>query len=309
MTRRLVAVVVILVIVVAARYALRGLQLEQIAHLLRGARPLPIAAGALAALMLQVSRAAFWRLAMRQQAPIPLRRFVRYTIVGNAASALLPARAGEAVRVWLLVDLERVAVIDAVGAALAERALDLVSMVLVLSPLLLLLASVPVWVTRAGVGLFVAAIAIVIAVHTIARRADRAEGLLGKLGRALSSLASWPRFLLGLLVLTVGWLFDVAALVLVGYALGLPLPPAAPLLVLLSVNLAIAVPAAPAQLGSHEAGTMIALALLGIDKEPALAFALVYHAVHVLPLLLAAALDAPLLVRALAGTRRTPAAS
>jgi len=65
------------------------------------------------------------------------------------------------------------------------------------------------------------------------------------------------------------------------------------------VNLAIAIPAAPAQLGSHEAGTIVALGLLHVPTPDAVAFALLYHAAHVLPLLAAAGLDAPLMVRAL----------
>ncbi len=307
-SRALVALAVLAALGLGGYYALRGLRPAEIGAALHRARPLPLVAAALAALAMQACRGLFWRLALKPPRPIALPRFVRYTILGNAASALLPARAGEAVRVWLLVELDGVQAVDAVGAALAERALDVASMVLVLAPLPLLLPGGPPWVIRTLALLGVAGAAIVVAVAVIARRTPRGDGLLARLARALSQLSSWPRLGAGIAVLTLAWLFDLGALILVGHALGLSLPPAAPFLVLLTVNLAIAVPAAPAQLGSHEAGTLLALALLHTPRAEAVAFALLYHAAHVLPLLAAAALDAPLLYRGLAGVNRRRAA-
>jgi len=47
------------------------------------------------------------------------------------------------------------------------------------------------------------------------------------------------------------------------------------------------VPSTPAQVGALEVGALAALQLLHVDKEPALAFALLYHAAQVLPLIAA----------------------
>lgn len=303
--RLAISIGVVAVLIAGFFYALPGLRLSEVAGSLGRARILPLVLAAIAALTMHVFRAMFWRLVLRPPQPIPLWRFVRYTIIGSASSALLPARAGEAVRVWLLSELEHVPAVEAIGAALAERALDVASMVLVLAPLPWLLPDAPHWVTRALWLLTLAGAVIVIAVSLLARRGGRepGTGLVGRLARALAPLASPARLGLALLILLAAWLLDLAALMLVARSLGLALPPAAPLLVLLSVNLAIAVPAAPAQLGSHEAGTLVALSLLHVDRPDAIAFALLYHAAHVLPLLVAAALDAPLLVRALRRSR------
>jgi uncharacterized membrane protein YbhN (UPF0104 family) len=59
------------------------------------------------------------------------------------------------------------------------------------------------------------------------------------------------------------------------------------LLVLLSLNLAIAVPSTPAQVGAFELGASAPLALLGVPPERALAFALLYHVMQALPTTLA----------------------
>jgi uncharacterized membrane protein YbhN (UPF0104 family) len=49
------------------------------------------------------------------------------------------------------------------------------------------------------------------------------------------------------------------------------------------VNVAIAIPSTPGQVGVFEAGAVIVLGTLGVGRSEALAFALLYHAVHVLP--------------------------
>ncbi|MEO7730770.1 MAG: lysylphosphatidylglycerol synthase domain-containing protein, partial [Kofleriaceae bacterium] len=69
------------------------------------------------------------------------------------------------------------------------------------------------------------------------------------------------------------------------HAVGLDLPLASGLLILFTMNLAIIVPSTPAQLGALELGALAGLDLLQVGHEPALAFALLYHAVMILPLL------------------------
>jgi uncharacterized membrane protein YbhN (UPF0104 family) len=89
-------------------------------------------------------------------------------------------------------------------------------------------------------------------------------------------------------VRSLAWsvLSDTIDLVLVALclrALGIHLPPTAWALVLLSVNFAILLPSTPGQVGVLEAGAVVALTIAGVAPAPALAFALVYHAVHLVP--------------------------
>jgi len=56
--------------------------------------------------------------------------------------------------------------------------------------------------------------------------------------------------------------------------------------VLFGVNLALAMPAPPANLGNFELGAGFALVGLGADRDQAAAFALGLHALQVLPTLL-----------------------
>jgi uncharacterized membrane protein YbhN (UPF0104 family) len=94
----------------------------------------------------------------------------------------------------------------------------------------------------------------------------RGRSLAGALGWALASHA-----------------VDALAIALCLAALHLHLPPASSLLVLLAVTLVLALPSAPAGMGSLELGAVAALRLLGVDEARALAFALVYHAMQAVP--------------------------
>ena len=69
-------------------------------------------------------------------------------------------------------------------------------------------------------------------------------------------------------------------------AVGLHVDPAAPLLVLLGIMVVLAVPSTPSSLGALEFGAVAALKLLGVDEERALAFALLYHFMQLIPVTL-----------------------
>src|SRR5262249_18318170 len=87
------------------------------------------------------------------------------------------------------------------------------------------------------------------------------------------------------------WLIDFGCVLLVFSAVGIKAPPAVGLLVLLGVNVAILIPTAPGNLGALEIGAIAALDLVGVPRAPAGAFAILYHAVQAIPLLIAGLFD------------------
>ena len=100
-----------------------------------------------------------------------------------------------------------------------------------------------------------------------------------------------PRVLLrSFLCVLASWVCDLTAIWLVIAALRIDAPPAAGMLILLVVNLAVAIPATPAGAGTFELGALAAFELLGLPRDRGLAFALLYHAVQVLPMLAAGAI-------------------
>lgn len=59
--------------------------------------------------------------------------------------------------------------------------------------------------------------------------------------------------------------------------------PLVPLIVLVAVNLAALIPGLPANLGPFEMACVLALGTTSIAEEPALGFAIIYHALHTVP--------------------------
>jgi uncharacterized membrane protein YbhN (UPF0104 family) len=85
----------------------------------------------------------------------------------------------------------------------------------------------------------------------------------------------------------LAWVCEFVMIALCSRSLGEPIGPTLALVLLLGINLAIAVPSAPASAGPFESATVVVLTLAGFAKGPALAFALVYHAVQVVPVTIA----------------------
>jgi uncharacterized membrane protein YbhN (UPF0104 family) len=83
----------------------------------------------------------------------------------------------------------------------------------------------------------------------------------------------------------VVWLADLGQVMAVLYAVDIHLPAPAGLLILFTLNLVIILPSTPAQVGALELGAIAALDLLHVAPAPALAFALLYHALQVIPLI------------------------
>jgi uncharacterized membrane protein YbhN (UPF0104 family) len=82
----------------------------------------------------------------------------------------------------------------------------------------------------------------------------------------------------------VSWTLEVNVILIAMRAVGLAMPLAAAILVLLAVNLALAFPLAPpGNLGTLEVGATLALLGFGVAKEQALAFGLVYHFLQIIP--------------------------
>jgi uncharacterized membrane protein YbhN (UPF0104 family) len=80
-----------------------------------------------------------------------------------------------------------------------------------------------------------------------------------------------------------GWTAEVVMLHLVLSALGLPSGPGLAALIVVFINVATALPGVPGNLGTFEAGVVLALATAAVNREAALSFAIFYHALHLVP--------------------------
>jgi uncharacterized protein (TIRG00374 family) len=81
------------------------------------------------------------------------------------------------------------------------------------------------------------------------------------------------------------WFLETSVVYFTLYAFHVRVTPGDALLVLVAINMAMVVPfAPPGNFGTVEVGATLALMELGVPKEQAVAFALVYHLLQVIPI-------------------------
>ena len=265
----------------------RQLDIARLGRTFAQASPLPLLAVVLVAFAGIAWKAAFWRFALSAVFPVPFAQLFRYAVAATVGSVLAPARAGDAFRVWILRrrhDVPLSATLTIVGL---EKLGDVGALVLLTVPLPWIAPQLAVgwWL----VGLSAVAFAAVVGITLIRRHPKWSNW------SPLAGLRMFDRrgpVAAALACVLMAWLFDIVTIELVLYAVGVLPTVSAALAVLLITNLAIAVPVTPGNVGTHEIGSALALKLLGVQAETATAFALLYHGLHTIPVLLAGFVDA-----------------
>jgi uncharacterized membrane protein YbhN (UPF0104 family) len=284
--RRAVRIGIIFVVALLCVLLVRRLDLARLRAALASAS-LPLVALAAAVNLGQGAiRALFLRTLLAPLRRVGLVRLYRYNLAHFAANNLLPARAGEWVRIELLRVHEDVPRSASLAVALIEKVLDAIALLLLALPLPLLLPNLPRSVSTATCLLGIAGLVALAATWTLAERGANAPGWWGQLARGAAVVRRGRSLATALAWSLASHLVDAAAIAICLTAVDIHLPPAASLLVLLGVTLVLALPSAPAGIGSLELGAVAALRLCGVDEERALAFALIYHAMQVIPVTL-----------------------
>jgi len=297
--RRIALVLVGVAISVAAGLlAVRGVDLDRTAVVLRTADLswLVIALGVLAVQI--VVRAARWRLLLPADGPerVAVARIVPVALVGYLGNAVLPARLGEALRGVLLARRESLPTAQTLGSVILERVLD-TRVLAVVGIAAAIAIGVPDWIVRvAGIGVVVSLAglaALSAAPRLLARiRIGRVERLIETVARFVhgAGVGRRPRRIAAAIGLClVAWALDAVLYWLAARAIGLELAPAGAVLVSAVTVLSTAVPSAPGYVGTFELAAVAATGALGIDPSVGLAFALVAHAVALLPIACAGA--------------------
>ena len=291
-------------------YVLRGADLGRVGEAVTSARFDLIGLAVLAMVATYVARAVRWCHLLEPLGSVHLGVALRATIIGFAATAVLPGRVGEVLRPYVLARRERLSVSAAIGTVVLERLLDLAVIlaifglaVVVFEPLAaiedngLLAALYAGAAAAAGVALATLALACVAATSPISvgRLVARVTVVLpAGLSQRLAQLAH--RFAEGLGVMrrpgplvwamawtVVIWLTITAGLWFVSVAFGISMSPAGAGIVLVLIVMGVAVPT-PAGVGGYHAAFQVgATTLFAASAESAVAAGLVAHAISFLP--------------------------
>lgn len=235
-------------------------------------------------------------------------------MVGFMASFLLPLRAGEIVRPWVLSRWQQVSFTTGLASIMVERIFDTITIFLLFGLCMSRMDAVPDYVVLGAKGLGLMALLMlffVLACYFQSRRilawaqratrfllgrrtplwADKAEEHLAGFMEGLKAIRSW-RSLLAVTAWSVLLWLAVAAWFQLGLvAFGHPTEPMAGLLVTVMVALAVAAPSAPGFIGTFQAGCVVALSVvLSYSREFAIAYSVFAHGFQVLVIVGAGAL-------------------
>ena len=222
------------------------------------------------------------------------------TMIGFMVNNVLPLRAGEFVRVYVVARRWGHGFWTALATLIVERVLD--SLVIVFIMIVLVLRIPVPRPLEIGAAILLAADLIAVCalcvlalapdrtrvlIERLTRRwpalQNRTVGILGTFGRGLEGVRT-PAHLFPLAVWTaIIWALPVFITWTMFRALDLDLPWIAAWVVLAFVALGVAIPSAPGYVGVFHAAATIALTMFGVPATAAFGYALLFHATQILP--------------------------
>ncbi|MFA6033513.1 MAG: lysylphosphatidylglycerol synthase transmembrane domain-containing protein, partial [Myxococcota bacterium] len=263
---------------------------NQLWVVVKSAKPLPILAVLLLNFGIIALKAWRWQLVINATKVVKFSSVIMTTLVGFMANNLLPARAGELVRIFALGKREGISKTTVLGTLALDRVFDGVGMMAVLVALPFMMETsermrtITLW--------FVVIIAALFALVIMLARQEQAgwvkhlpisdkwmalaEEMFLKLRDGFKTVNSF-KLTTAVLVVSIGtWFVQALMVMLCLQSIGIDqfgIPQA--LFILMAINLAIIIPAAPGNFGTFEISAVVALGMLdkGIGDTQRLSFA------------------------------------
>ena len=277
-------------------FSLRGVEWRRVGEIIAGARWRYLVAMIAVALLSSLGRATRWRILLNAtEAKVGLSTVFLAMMAGYLGNLVLPARAGELVRTFLISRHSALTKTYVLTTALGERVMDAIALILFSSLALLGVEQKPTWM--AGIARSLAALAIVSAagvavlpyIHGWIERVLKAlplpvvlrDKLLGLLEQVILGLRAFhnPGRLAAFVALTpMIWLGDTCGALLTAKALGLSLSFPVTLLLLCALGLGSALPSTPGYVGVYQFVAVKVLGPFGISPTDAVAFVIVLQA-------------------------------
>jgi uncharacterized protein (TIRG00374 family) len=248
------------------------------------------------------TKAIRWWIFLRAAGARSLGLALRATFAGLGLNNILVASGGEAARVIFVARNAHLPSATVLATVALERLFELVGYVVLLS-LSAILLELPPALARTRPFALAALVGIAVLLVYLVRRptvtAELAAELAepppsGFLRRArdygsrflatLGGVSTGPRFAAALVLSVVGWVLQVATYQLTARAAHFPIPLVATISAILAVNIGFALRATPGNVGLFQFMYAATAAAFGLDKERAVAVALLIQAQQILPI-------------------------
>ena len=285
----------ILISIVLVYLSVRGINLQDVFRDLKNIQISYVIFFILLVILMQLLRSYRWGVILQPMGKIDQFSLFSVTSVGFLAIASIPARIGELARPYLISKRSSIKMSSALGTILVERVLDSFT-VLAIAVIVLFLTDLPPWMIKSSIIFFLLALVMFCFIVFLILRRDAALKLInrilsklpGKFAHKIDEvihhfidgfqIITNIKFLLYLFFLsTFVWLVDVLAIYMLLKAFGFTLPVMASFVVMIILIVGIAIPTAPGYIGNWHFACVLALSFFGLAKVEALSFAVVYH--------------------------------
>jgi len=285
----------ILISIVLVYLSVRGIKLQDVFRDLKNIQLSYVISFILLVILMQLLRSYRWGVILQPMEKIDQFSLFSITSVGFLAIAAIPARLGELARPYLISQRSSIKMSSALGTILVERVLDSFT-VLTIAVIVLFLTELPPWMIISSIIFFLLATAMFCFILFLILRRDTAlkfiniilNKLPGKLANKIDELihhfidgfqiVTNIKLLLYLFFLSVLiWLVDVLAIYMLLLSFGFTLPVIASFVLMIILIVGIAIPAGPGYIGNWHYACVLALSFFSIAKAEALSFAVVYH--------------------------------
>jgi len=292
---------------------LRNADLDKVLTSVRAARVDYLLASVALTCVTYLIRAERWQYLLAPLGPTRFLNVLRTTVIGFAASAVLPARAGEVIRPYLLARREGLSATAVFATIIVERILDLVAVLLLLGAFLLWFdpgleardSAVFSAIRYGGLVMTPVALGTLVVMFFMAGHPERLHGWVLKAQRVLPTqlaliiarlaqtfaegfavVRSPLRVLAALGWSLVLWMSIAAGLWAVAVGFGIDMPFTGGWLMLAPLVVGVAVPTPGGVGGFHEAFRLGATSFFGADNDTAVGAAIVLHAISMVPVVI-----------------------
>ena len=296
MNKKIILGILISIISIVLVYlSVRGINLQDVSIALKKIQFIYVLFFILLVIIMQWLRSYRWGVILQPMEKIDQISLFSVTSVGFLAIASIPARIGELARPYLISKKSSIKMSSAMGTILVERVLDGFS-VLTIAVVVLFFIELPSWLIISTIFVFSLTVVMLFFILGLVWHREKALNIVnkiiskfhGKFAHKIDELIH--HFIDGFQVITdikillylfflsaLVWLVDVLAIYMLLVAFGFNLPAIASFVVMIFLIVGIAIPTAPGYLGTWHLACVRGVMLFGLAEAEALSFAVVYH--------------------------------
>jgi uncharacterized protein (TIRG00374 family) len=220
-------------------------------------------------------------------------------LTSSAINNVVPLRGGDIARLWILQRLAGVTKATAAAITVIERLIDVGALALLAIPASFY-AGAQRWAVPTSSVVLVAAVGLLLGLRrlvdassdasrvpiAIRRRSyvrEKLAEVTHRVAEGVTVLANHALLSKAAVLSVTIWFVETMMVIVCARALKMVISSPLAVITLLGINLALALPSTPANLGPFEAGVVAVLTTAGFAKPQAVAFGLVYHLIQVVP--------------------------